>query len=168
MKLGVSYNIFDGEELLPYSISGVRKIADIIVVVYQNTSNFGELNAGLKDYLISLKEQRLIDHLIEFEPRLLYDDNGIIDDSTGEFNERQKRNIALEYCRDNGCEQFMSLDCDEVFDADQLLYAFQEHCALEHGSSVCRLLTYYKKPTYQIVPMENYFAPLFYRIGDTK
>ena len=41
MKLGVSYNIFDGEELLENSIKSIRENVDYISVVYQEVSNFG-------------------------------------------------------------------------------------------------------------------------------
>ena len=42
MKLGVSYNLFDGEELLEGSIKQIRSEVDYISVVYQEVSNFGE------------------------------------------------------------------------------------------------------------------------------
>ena len=41
MKLGVSYNVFDGEELLESSIKSIRSEVDYISVVYQTVSNFG-------------------------------------------------------------------------------------------------------------------------------
>ena len=41
MKLGVSYNVFDGEELLESSIKSIRDNVDHISVVYQTISNFG-------------------------------------------------------------------------------------------------------------------------------
>lgn len=34
-KLGITYSLFDGEELLKYSIKQIRKSADYINVVYQ-------------------------------------------------------------------------------------------------------------------------------------
>ena len=40
MKIGVSYNLFDGEELLESSIKSIRKNVDYISVVYQTISNF--------------------------------------------------------------------------------------------------------------------------------
>ena len=41
MKLGISYNLFDGEELLEKSINQIRNLVDYISVVYQITSNYG-------------------------------------------------------------------------------------------------------------------------------
>ncbi|MFM6972171.1 MAG: hypothetical protein ACKOXJ_00940 [Alphaproteobacteria bacterium] len=42
MKLGITYNLFDGEELLESSVKSVRESAEHINVVYQTTSNWGE------------------------------------------------------------------------------------------------------------------------------
>ena len=44
MKLGVAYNVFDAEELLEYSINSIREFADYVVVVAQETSNYGNTN----------------------------------------------------------------------------------------------------------------------------
>ena len=35
MKLGIAYNLFDGEELLEASVKSVRGCADYICVIYQ-------------------------------------------------------------------------------------------------------------------------------------
>ena len=40
-KLGIAYNVFDGEELLEKSILSVRNVADFICVVWQRVSNQG-------------------------------------------------------------------------------------------------------------------------------
>ena len=55
MKLGVAYNIFDGEEMLPFSLKNLRPMVDFICVVYQTTSNFGNENPTLKKTLENLK-----------------------------------------------------------------------------------------------------------------
>ena len=55
MKLGISYNLFDGEELLEYSINSVRDSCDHINVVYQKISNWGEpCSKDLEDILHDL------------------------------------------------------------------------------------------------------------------
>ena len=56
MKLGVSYNIFDGEELLEGSIKQIKDQVDYISVVYQTISNFGNsCNEDLVNFLNKLK-----------------------------------------------------------------------------------------------------------------
>jgi len=58
MKIGVSYNLFDGEELLESSIKSIRKNVDYISVVYQTVSNFGNpCDEGLVPLLEELKSK---------------------------------------------------------------------------------------------------------------
>ena len=60
MRLGVSYNIFDGEEVLEGCIKQIREQVDFISVVYQTKSNFGNpADANLVSLLdqITLKSQ---------------------------------------------------------------------------------------------------------------
>ena len=60
MKLGISYNLFDGEELLEYSIQSVRNSTDHINVVYQKTSNWGEpCSENLEDLLSDLVKKKI-------------------------------------------------------------------------------------------------------------
>ena len=55
MKLGVAYNIFDGEEMLIHSLRNLRPMVDYVCVVYQTTSNFGNKNTNLEKVLKSYK-----------------------------------------------------------------------------------------------------------------
>ena len=58
MKLGISYNLFDGEELLESSIKSVRNEAFHINVVYQTTSYYGnKTENGVGKLLLKLKEK---------------------------------------------------------------------------------------------------------------
>ena len=69
MKLGISYNVFDGEELLEDSIKQIKSEVDYISVVYQTKSNLGnECNKTLVDLLETLLSNKLIDHIEEYEP----------------------------------------------------------------------------------------------------
>ena len=61
--LGVSYNVFDGEEHLENSILCIRENVDFICVVYQVTSNYGEFREDLEPYLLDLKQRGLIDYV---------------------------------------------------------------------------------------------------------
>ena len=67
MKLGVAYNIFDGEEMLPHSLRNLRPMVDFICVVYQTTSNFGNENPLLLEKLEMLQMEGLIDKLFAVE-----------------------------------------------------------------------------------------------------
>jgi len=86
MKLGISYNLFDGEELLESSIQSVRASADHINVIYQKISNWGEpCSENLEDLLSDLVKKKLIDKIYCYSPKKT---------SAGK-NELHKRNIGL-------------------------------------------------------------------------
>ncbi len=42
MKLAAIYNVWDGVELLKHSIASIKQDVDLIIIVYQDISNFGE------------------------------------------------------------------------------------------------------------------------------
>ncbi len=156
MKLGISYNVFDGEELLEGSIKQIRSEVDYISVVYQTTSNFGQkCNDGLVPLLDRLKSEGLIDILHEYIPTL---------NTHPHHNEILKRNIGLELSKNGGCTHHMSMDCDEYYSIDQFKFLKQEIINNDFDSSYCQMKTYYKSWEYQIFPPEEYFVSLIYKI----
>src|SRR3989338_7472710 len=122
MKLGVCYNVFDGEELLEPSIRAIRAEVEYIVVVYQKISNFGnEARKGLERLLEQLKENGSINAYVEYTPKATFSEAGrvawISEKETGEeelggplegvgtqfFNEISKREYGREMCKKAGC-----------------------------------------------------------------
>lgn len=156
MKIGASYNLFDGEELLKYSIQSIRDNVDYISVIVQTQSNFGNpCNPGLMDTVIDLADQGLIDHVVSYTPEL---------GKHPHYNELRKRNLGLMYSKNQGCTHHLSIDADELYDADQ--FAEARRIMFEEGfdSSVCRLLTYYKNDHTVLDPMENYYVSFLFKI----
>ena len=169
MKLGISYNIFDGEEMLPFAVLNLRPFAHKIVIVYQNISNYGNTNPKLSPVLKELKSRGLVDVLFEYEPNIHKDKNGNIKWQSGCLNEIKKRQIGLDICKANGCDTYMTLDCDELYNQRKFKWAMEDFEQGGYDTSFTRLLTYYKKPTFQLTPLETWFQPLFYKIKkDTK
>jgi hypothetical protein len=159
MKLGIAYNVFDDSiELLKQSILTVRDTADYIVAVYQTVSNDGyEAIEPIEEILVDLKKKNLIDRIILFNP------------ATGvhpHYNEVNKRNIGLVNCRLHGCTHHMSMDCDEFYISDELKYVKHFIANSKFDASVCQLQTYWKTSEYVLVPPEDYYVPLIYRITD--
>jgi len=164
MKLGISYNIFDGEEMLPFALKNLRPYADFMVVVYQTTSNYGNKNPNLLPVLEKLKEEGLIDKLFLYEPDMKYNKEGDVSWSNGTLNEIEKREIGLKICRAHGCDTYMTLDCDELYDHKQFEWAMIDFEQGGYDTSFTKLLTYYKLPTMQLEPAEQFYAPLFYKL----
>lgn len=164
MKLGVSFNIFDGEEMLFFSLRNLRPMVDHINVVYQTTSNFGNKNPNLEEILNKYFRAGLIDKLYKYEPSFEKNEDGSIKWQNGQLNEIKKRNIGLNICRANGCDTMMTLDCDELYDPEEFKWAKEDFDNGGYDTSFCKMSTFYKHPTLRLYPKEEYFAPLFYKI----
>jgi hypothetical protein len=157
MKLGVSYNVFDGEELLEGSINQIRSEVDYISVVYQTISNFGDkCDENLIKHLEDLKSKGLVNEIYEFFPSSF----------NGSSNEKSKRNIGLNLSKNNGCTHHMSMDTDEYYDLEQFKYLKRIMVEGNFDSSACQMMTYYKEPIYRLEPKEEYFVSLIFKIRD--
>lgn len=156
MKLGVSYNVFDGEELLEGSIKQIKNCVDYVSVVYQKKSNYGDVCTNtLLDTLNNLKEKGLVDELIEYIPHTQYGPH---------YNELEKRNIGLECSKKNECTHHISMDTDEYYLPEQFTKLKEKILEGDYDSSYCQMKTYYKSWNYVITPPEEYFVPLIYKI----
>ena len=114
MKIGVSYNLFDGEELLEGSIKCIREEVDYISVVYQTVSNFGNpCDEDLVSLLERLKSEGLVDELFEYKPRV---------NKGGHYNEITKRNIGVSLSLGESCTHHMSMDSDEYYLLDEFIF----------------------------------------------
>jgi hypothetical protein len=156
MKLGISYNVFDGEELLEGSIKQIRESVDYISVVYQTISNFGSsCNSELLSILEKLKVKKLVDEIILYSPTFL----------SPHIDETKKRQIGLEYSIKNGCSHHMSMDTDEYYEENNFKNLKKIIIDGDYDSSYCQMLTYYKTWEYVLEPPEDYYVPLIYKIN---
>jgi hypothetical protein len=157
MKLGVSYNVFDGEELLESSIKSIRSEVDYISVVYQTVSNFGnQCSEELVSLLDKLVDEGLVDEIFKYKPNIKWG---------GHRNEITKRNIGLSLSKGNGCTHHMSMDSDEFYIKEQL---YNLKVKMEKGgydSSFCRMRTYFKDPRFEVRPMNEYYVSVIYKIS---
>ena len=159
MKLGISYNIFDGEELLEFSAVNIRPSVDFISVVYQDISNFGATRQSIFPMLTELKQKGLIDEIIKYNPNI---------SQRGHGNEINKRNIGLESCLNSGCSHFMSMDCDEFYKKEELEYVKKLCETNGYDTTACQMQTYYKTPEYALNPPETYYVPLISKIDERR
>lgn len=142
MKLGISYLVFDGEELLEFAIKSIRSQVDFISVVYQNLSYFGN-RSNPEETLSKIKE---IDSLVLYEPNLSLH---------FKENELNIRNFGLSLSKSADCTHHISSDVDEFYDPDQLKYA---KTVVENNfdCSIVFQEYYYKEPTYLVRPCQKY------------
>jgi len=138
-KWGVSYSVFDGEELLEASILSIRNQADYVNVVYQTTSWHGlPCKPSLLKTLEDIKAKGLIDELIFFEPNL---------ELNPHRNEITKRNIGLKAAKKAGCDYFMTMDTDEFYFEHEVIKAKEYIVKKGITHSFCAQITYGYEPT---------------------
>lgn len=154
MKLGISYNLWNGEELLRSSILSIRNSVDYISVVYQDKSNHGNKKDDLKPFLKSLFKDKLIDEFWSYD--LL--------SSHPRTNEMIKRNIGLSLSRIVECTHHLSIDVDEFYVKKQFDNAKKYIECNNIYVSVCQLQDYYKYPTLQIIPPKTYYVTFIFKI----
>lgn len=152
---GVSYSVFDGEELLQDSLKIIRPHADYINIVYQRHSWYGNpANPRLVEILKKLQEQGLIDELIEYVPNYKL--------SAGK-QERFKRNLGLKHAKKHGVDYFMCMDTDEFYIADEVIKAKKYIVTNGITHSFCPIATYATPTQRSLVP--SYFVQFFSLIG---
>lgn len=170
MRVGVSYNLFDGEELLPFSINSVRGKVQHISVIYQLVSNFGHpASVDLEKKLKKLKEEGLIDEIYLYEPNLKLHP---------QQNEKNKRDIGLKLAKKNGCNYFISLDADEFYDEEQFDNALDYIVLNNIKTSAVSIVEYLKSPENQLVgaytftpkntELYNFYVPFVMKIDKFK
>tara|TARA_R110000851_G_scaffold244302_1_gene397130 strand:- start:2094 stop:2864 length:771 start_codon:yes stop_codon:yes gene_type:complete len=158
MKIGVSYNIFDGEELLEGSINTIKDSVDHITVVFQRISNFGaKCSDNIIHLLRSLKERGLVHRVVEYTPVI---------GKGGSYNELIKRNIGLGLSRENGCTHHLAMDADEYYLKDEFEYMKKVVEEGNYDSSACQMVTYYKSWEHRLDPPENYYVSLLFKINE--
>ena len=166
MKLGISYNLFDGEELLESSIKSVRNEAFHINVVYQTTSYYGnKTENNVEKLLLKLKEKGLIDEIYYYDKDF--------SKTQKHYYEREKRDIGLKIAKEFGCTHFLSMDVDEFYEETQLRFAKQFIEQNKIKTSAVSILEYLKHPQYRFVnsytftPQDNYnfYVPFIMKIN---
>lgn len=152
-KLAVIYNVFDGVELLWPSIQTVYEYVDLVIIVYQEISNRGEVWSPMP----------LIGHLqeldkvlfVKFDPRV---------EMGAQLNERAKRNLGIDFARANHCTHFLAMDVDEFYWDFKQYKQFYLNTKLQ--GSVVRLQSYFKKPTLMFDKPEDYFVPFIHELKE--
>ncbi len=158
MRLAAIYNAWDGLELLPASMKSIHDNVDLIIIVYQTVSNFGEKSDDLQDVMSPMPGWFKPVRFVKYDP---------IISMGGSLNERAKRNLGLDEARKHGCTHFIGMDVDELY--EDFGAAKQLYIDSGHSGSVCRLQTYFRKPTFRFDTPENYYVPFIHKLTpDTK
>lgn len=156
MQLGVSYNAFDGIDLIAGSIASIRDNVDHISVIVQNKSNYGVPFAkDDKDFLMDLRRNGVIDELLAVEAKL---------NKSPHLTEMRKRQVGYDTAMKAGCTHYMSMDVDEYYEEDELGIAKKYIEDEDYDGTYCRYVNYYGDKNHQLPIDLNAYVPLIYRI----
>ena len=122
------YNVWGDLDLLGHSVRNIRPLVDAVIIVYSETSNFGEFEEfkfiGAKCY--------------RHEPDL---------NLPPAQNERNKRNFAFKKAKELGFTHFLNLDADEFYEPAEFLKEKDRILKNDITGTVCRTKVYFKSPT---------------------
>lgn len=159
-KLGISFNLWKGEEFIPYCLNQIKPFAGYVVIIYQQKSNYGQERDDISNKLDKWVNQGLIDEWVNYDP-----DFDCEPQYYGIHNELRKRNIALEKCKEAGCTHISDLDADEIYYFDDFDMVLDEIVFGNYDAGFCKMKTYYKYPDCQLEEIENYYVPFIYKIN---
>ena len=156
LRWGVSYSIYNGEELLEASIKSIRSVVNYIQVCYSTVSWYGEpADKNLVPLLENLKNKGLIDELVLFEPNIK---------DASRTSELKKRNFGLKYAKKAKVDYFMTMDCDEFFIARELEKAKFEIVRKGYTHAFCPIENYGYEPILKHYPDSSGFVQIFSKL----
>lgn len=166
-KFGVSFCVYDGEELLERSVECIRPVANYINIVCSEKSYFGESgNYGVKELCESLKQRGLVDEIIYYETTPPVSKNDPDFRKKRAKAELEQRQAGLNAAKIAGCNYFMTMDTDEFYDALALQSAKQKIINNPKWThTFVHILNYGKAPTKRYDGRKwEYFVPFFAKI----
>lgn len=149
MRLAICYTVF-GTELLDKSIKNIIDIVDEVIICYQEVSN-----TGTKKPFEFAHEYNKKLHFIKYETRSGLD---------GKEQERRKHQFMVDYAYKIGCTHFILSATDHFYDVQNVKAAIVNVQQFDWDVTFTRMFTYYKYPTWQITPIEDYFMPFICKL----
>lgn len=158
-KLGVTYSVFNGEELLRASVLSIREHVDYINIVYQKFSWFGTpCNPKLEKILYELKEEGLIEKIIEY-PFSDFGNKGKVEKYV-----LDKKNIGIADLKANQCTHCLIMDADELYFSEEFQKAKQYVITTGITHSACSIYDYRYLPEIRTRDAAQYAVPFIFKM----
>lgn len=125
MRLAAIYNVWNDFDLLDHSVRIMEDLVDGVIVVVSSRSNYGE---------VSPIPERWLGRVVFREPKF----------NIPMHSETDKRNFGLEIARNAGYTHFLTIDADEVYEAEPFLKAKELFKNPNLKGLVCNCQTYFK------------------------
>lgn len=129
MKLAAIYCVWDDWDMLECSIKNITPLVDIVIVVYSTVSNYGETCEPPTNFEGAIS--------INYTPLL---------PRRPDFNEIDKRNLALDAAKEFDATHFIMMDADEFYEHEPFLKEKERFLNPSLNGLVCASQVYFKSP----------------------
>jgi hypothetical protein len=150
LKLAAIFNVWDDYDLLKYAVENMRPLVEGIIVIYSNTSNYGEISqipdCALPGYVTGYN----------FEPNL---------NLSPMVNETTKRNFGIQKAREAGYTHFLIADSDEFYEKQPFLHA-KNSFRTDLSGLVVRSQVYFASPKLTI-GLDTTLVPFIHKMTPT-
>lgn len=146
MKLAAIYSVWADWDILKYSLKYVSPLVDGVIIIGSEYSNYGE------HYPIPVEFYGL--NLYIYEPKF----------KNARESETDKRNFGLGVARNQGYTHFLTIDSDELYEAEPFLRAvdlFKSKPDLQ--GLVCLCQTYFRSPQLTI-GLDTTLVPFIHKL----
>lgn len=150
MKLICCYTVFNGLELLEKSIEQIYNYVDEIIICTQKFSNTRLKGNEFIPKSIYAKEKIFF---CEYEPDFKLNTKA---------NERAKHNLLINEAKKRGATHFFLSAVDHFFLKEDFIKAKIK--ARNYDVTLTQMYTYFKKPTWQLDPPEDYWMPFICKL----
>ena len=141
-------------DLLQGSVDQIATYIDVLIVIGQSTSNWGEY---YEEFTFP-----------EFEGEYIQE---IFTPSTPARNWREaqkmethKRNMGIGIAKGMGCSHFLHMDSDEYYIPNEFELMRDSIIECNIPSSVCHMYTYYNTPCIRTEGYDNYYVPFIHAL----
>lgn len=153
MRLAALFTVYDGLELLGKALTACEAHVDEIVLCYQTVSNTGQRSEKAKIFCEAFAKEPGYT-VIEYKTQ-----------RTGpKENERNKHQLMIDTAKGLKCTHFYLSATDHFYISNQFEYAKTVVDRLNPDITFTKMYTYYKYPTWQLTPIEDYTMPFITRL----
>jgi len=152
MKLAALINAFNNTSMLLSAVESIRGKVDLIIISASTHSHYGKEITNIdKERIESIKGVELI----WFKPKI-----GV----TPHENSKNKVQQRIEKAKDMGCSHFLLMAEDHFYTDKQFQWAKKSIETYDPDITLSKMYTYYKHPTWQLYPIEDYFMPFICKL----
>lgn len=157
LRVAACYTIFNGLELLEKSVEQIYDKVDFIIYCWQEVSNRGNVSTEIVDYINKINDPKI--HLLKFEPN-----ERLVQSKKTKILEINKHNLMVQYAKSLGANYFFMSATDHFYRPEDFDYVLNDMVANNYDVSITKMYTYYKHPTWQLDPPENYGMPFLCKL----